>query len=460
MRSFRLSWPSLVVLGLGFALLCSGSFVSLYDSGVYVSAAERLVSGVLPYSDFRFVQPPGFLLWLAPAGLVGLVSPFWGLLVAALQSLLVSVLVVELCVRLLPGRNGRVSGWVAALVPAAAFVVVSAKLEPLMLLLWLLVFREFSGRCRPFLLGLFVGLAVDVKLWSVALVLALFVVGWSRGGAWLRRVVAGGVVAALVLVPFVVLSPVGFFRDVVSLQLGRRAMRFESFPLVQRVADLTGWTLGSVVFGVVACCVVAVVVGLFVVSWRSWAPVLRLVFLAWLGVAVELLVAPESYPYYFYVSGVLFSILFAVVFVSVVPAVSGRLLWVGACAVSVVFFALVASAGYPGSESRFAARVPEGCVQFVVPGQSFLLGRPLCASAVVDPYAAGFGRGSHVVDLPSFVRFWESRLSGDSGVVSPSRWSTNLPFRRASFRRWFSRRFRLVFARPGFFVFSRGVLGA
>ena len=42
-----------------------------YDDGVYIGNALRLVNGVIPYRDFAMVQPPGSMLLMVPAALLG-----------------------------------------------------------------------------------------------------------------------------------------------------------------------------------------------------------------------------------------------------------------------------------------------------------------------------------------------------------------------------------------------------
>src|SRR5580692_2750847 len=53
-------------LGMSLWQLSVPEFLSSYDSGVYLAATVHLVSGVLPYKDFTFVQPPGILLLMSP----------------------------------------------------------------------------------------------------------------------------------------------------------------------------------------------------------------------------------------------------------------------------------------------------------------------------------------------------------------------------------------------------------
>ena len=64
------------VLGLGlraFQLSRPGylSGFTQYDDGVYIGNALRLVNGVIPYRDFAMVQPPGSMLLMVPAALLG-----------------------------------------------------------------------------------------------------------------------------------------------------------------------------------------------------------------------------------------------------------------------------------------------------------------------------------------------------------------------------------------------------
>ena len=64
------------VLGLGlraFQLSRPGylSGLTQYDDGVYIGNALRLANGVIPYRDFAMVQPPGSMLLMVPAALLG-----------------------------------------------------------------------------------------------------------------------------------------------------------------------------------------------------------------------------------------------------------------------------------------------------------------------------------------------------------------------------------------------------
>ena len=83
-----------VAVAIGAALLASGlcawqltlqgvltGAVTQYDDGVYLGAAIRFVSGVLPYRDFVFVQPPGIVVLMSPVALLGRAMGLRGALV-------------------------------------------------------------------------------------------------------------------------------------------------------------------------------------------------------------------------------------------------------------------------------------------------------------------------------------------------------------------------------------------
>lgn len=73
-------------------------FLQLYDSGVYLASSIHLVSGVMPYRDFSFVQPPGILWILSP---VALVSRLYGTHDGFILARVLSAFVTALDARLL-----------------------------------------------------------------------------------------------------------------------------------------------------------------------------------------------------------------------------------------------------------------------------------------------------------------------------------------------------------------------
>ncbi|MGA2123761.1 MAG: hypothetical protein ABSG58_04965, partial [Acidimicrobiales bacterium] len=90
-------------------------FVGVYDSGVYLAASIRLISGALPYRDFVFVQPPGILICLSPAALFSRVfGSHDGLILARVMTAFVSAANVSLLC-LLVRHRGRTAMIIAGL---------------------------------------------------------------------------------------------------------------------------------------------------------------------------------------------------------------------------------------------------------------------------------------------------------------------------------------------------------
>src|SRR5215470_4971975 len=74
-----------------------------YDDGSYFGSAIHLLQGILPYRDFIFVQPPGIILLMAPAALIGkLTSTASGMAIGRVLTMLASaggVVLVGMLVR-------------------------------------------------------------------------------------------------------------------------------------------------------------------------------------------------------------------------------------------------------------------------------------------------------------------------------------------------------------------------
>jgi hypothetical protein len=247
-------------------LLTSGTIE--YDDGVYLGAGLRLTQGVLPYRDFAFVQPPGILLLSLPAALIGHVaSTSAGLAVARLLTVVVSVVCVPLAGRLVQHRGALVTfvtcGFLSVY-PADILASRTLLLEPWMNACCLiganLAFsrgRLVSGRALAGA-GVLFGFAVTIKYWAAVPAVLLAVMCLPRlGGGWARvRAYGTGLVAgfAVPVLPFVIASPGGFFRDTVLDQLARTGTT-ASAPT--RLAYLTGLITmmnrhGSVTLGLVS----------------------------------------------------------------------------------------------------------------------------------------------------------------------------------------------------------------
>ena len=245
------------VLGLGlraFQLSRPGylSGLTQYDDGVYIGNALRLVNGVIPYRDFAMVQPPGSMLLMVPAALLGKAfGSMWALGAARVLTVAAdtaNVAVIGLLVRHRgPLAAGLASGGYAVY-PAALAASQSLFLEPwlnLFCLLGALFLFEGDhlagdrGAMRgPVLAGICFGFAATVKIWALGPALAACLVCLrARRGA---LPFCGGWAAGLAVpcLPFLALAPSGFGRTVFVSELVQATHgRVGSAP---RLADITG----------------------------------------------------------------------------------------------------------------------------------------------------------------------------------------------------------------------------
>ncbi len=249
------------LLGLGlriFQLTRPGYLTGFtqYDDGVYIGNALRLVNGVIPYRDFAMVQPPGSMLLMVPAALVG--KAFGSMTALAAARILTvgadtaNVVLAGLLVR----HRGPLAAGVAsggyAVYPAALNASQSLFLEPWLNLFCLLgAVLLFDGdritglpgsagrRSRGALwAGICFGFAAAVKIWAAvpALVAWVLCLTARRG----RLSFAGGFAAGIAVpcVPFEILAPSGFGRTVFFSELVQATHgRVGANP---RVADITG----------------------------------------------------------------------------------------------------------------------------------------------------------------------------------------------------------------------------
>jgi alpha-1,2-mannosyltransferase len=251
------------LLGLGlrvFQLTRPGYLTGFtqYDDGVYIGNALRLVNGVIPYRDFAMVQPPGSMLLMIPAALVGKAFSSMSALATA-RILTVSadtanVVLIGLLVR----HRGPLAAGVAsggyAIYPAALNASQSLFLEPWLNLFCLLgavvlfdgdqvagyrgVLGEHGPR-RAFWAGVCFGFATAVKIWAAvpALVAWVLCLRARRG----RLPFVGGFAAGIAVpcLPFEILAPSGFGRTVFVSELIQAAHGRVVGPN-RRLADITG----------------------------------------------------------------------------------------------------------------------------------------------------------------------------------------------------------------------------
>jgi hypothetical protein len=297
--------------------LLAPQLMAFYDSGVYVAASVRLVSGALPYRDFVFVNPPGILVLLAPVGVIGRFAGSRSALeMARVMTATSAALNVGLLAWLVRRRGVvamAVGGGVMAVLPVAFYVSASVKLDPYCLSLSLLGAivtlasgsePPLSGR-RVVVGGVLVGLAGSVKLWAVFPFVALVVclIGLER-----RRVtafIAGAAIGFLgVSLPFALADVGGFVHQVLVSQLFQGVGTQFRPNWIWRLGNLEGLTANAyqahtvVALGAFELVVIAVAAAF----WRDRTPDATDLFLLMSAAltAVALLIAPASAPYYGY----------------------------------------------------------------------------------------------------------------------------------------------------------------
>ncbi len=267
LRYCRLSPAGIVVLaatGLALAIrlylltrLRYLTGITEYDDGVYLGGAIDLISGVLPYHDFAFVQPPGILLLMAPAALVAkAASVTTAMAVARLLTAGASAACVAL-VGVLVRHRGRFVTLVActalALYPDDIITAHTLLLEPWLNLLALagacLAFShgQLAAPRRLLWAGVLFGLAGAVKYWAAIPALTLLVTCLvarpapeARGPRFRRPVRFGaGVVAGFVVpvAPFALAGPRAFVNSTLFDQAFRAG---SAVPESLRLAHLTG----------------------------------------------------------------------------------------------------------------------------------------------------------------------------------------------------------------------------
>lgn len=504
----RPSDESLILLGIG--LLALGTYLwqlsvpeqlSFYDSGVYLAAAVHLVSGVVPYRDFTFVQPPGLLYLLAPVALVSrLIGTHDGLTVGRA---LASVVTAANCVMTaaLVRRHGRtamvVTGVGVAVSPVAFLVSSAIKLDPFSLGFVLLAALVVVGRGPAaalsrrgaILAGVALGVAGLVKLWAFFPFVAIVaLVAWRARGRVVALVASAGATFLAGVAPFLLAAPRSFVAEVFVEQLGRKANAADSGSLLWRLRALTGYvdTLVAPSTGVtlVAFTVLAALVVLAYRHWRSVSDADALILFGAVAVVVMLLSSPETYSYYAYYAQP-FLIALAVVALwrigarlreRVAPPRVGRgtrRLVVGAWVASLVlasgamvlyttsfYSAYAYTYGYYGRWMGLVTRaVPPGAcvvynqVAFGVYANRLISSDPACPP-VVDVYGEWMGNGYQLVAPPrSFSREWLGYFERAQYAVFTRLKPADIPW-DGRLTHWFDAHYRLVANKQFVFVFK------
>ncbi len=286
-----------------------------YDDGVYFAAAVALVHGVLPYTDFLLLHPPGIAILLSPfAFLAGLTDDSTGFGLARLAFMALGALNAGL-VTVLAGRYGRraalLSGilyavWYSAARAERTTILIGPQTTLLLIAVLLLVSGHPLRARRAALAGIALGLAVSIQVWAVvplAVIAVALAVGWLDVAGDRRRsalsLLAGAAAAlAAVCLPFLVAAPAEFVRYVLVDQLARPDLGISTLVrlrVLEGLAEAGGSRFDLVNVAVVVMAIVGVAA---VVLVARRVPAARM----WCALVVVevgyLLVAPNFYTHY------------------------------------------------------------------------------------------------------------------------------------------------------------------
>lgn len=500
------------LIPLGVGLLALGMYLwqlsvpeqpSFYDSGVYLAAAVHLVSGILPYRDFTFVQPPGLLYLLSPVALLSrFIGTHDGL---TMGRVLASVATAANCAMsaALVRSHGRVAMVVAgagvAVSPVAFLVSSSIKLDPfslffalagiLLVVGWDRV-EELSRR-RSVLVGVLLGLAGLVKLWAFFPFIAIVaLVAWRARKRVVALVTSAGATFLAGVMPFLLAAPRNFVTEVFIEQLGRKANASDSGSLLVRLRALTGYidtlVAPSTAITLVAFGTLAVLV---MVAYRRWSTVSdadAVILFGTVTVVAMLLVSPETYSYYDYYAQPFLVSLAVVALWRVgararrrIPAptmgrgtrrfvigtgVTSLVLAVGSLVLyTTSFYSAYAYAfGYYGQWIGLVSRaVPKGScvvynqVAFGIYANRFITSDPRCPT-VVDVYGEWMGNGYQLTAPPkSFSRLWLGYFEHARYAVFSRPMPEDIPW-DPSLRHWFKHHYHLIAVKQYVFVYEQG----
>lgn len=266
-----------------------------YDDAVWFGSALAMLGGRIPYQDFLLVQPPGILYVFAPfAGLAPAIGDANAFAAVRLTFMVLGAVNAGL-VALVAGRMGRR----AALFAAGLYAVwhIAANVErttwliapqsTLLLLALLILGRPSSDRAtnipgigRAAAAGILLGLCFSIQLWGV--VPLAIVIGWlvlasrhepGRGfRAAFACLVAAGVAATVVWLPFLIVAGPQMLRQVAFDQLGRPPFSGSMFERLQtieglRIAGYLGRALPPVV--VVAIIIAIAIAVVVLIGWAA-----------------------------------------------------------------------------------------------------------------------------------------------------------------------------------------------
>lgn len=282
-----------------------------YDASVYYAAADALIHGRMPYTDFVLLHPPGLMLALAPFAALGwLTTDHAGFVVASTTFAALGALNAVLVLRIagqagLPRAAALLGGVFYAVWLGAVGAEISGRLEPLgnfALLCGILALVravQAPGSSRlAIVAGVAFGVAPSVKIWY--LVPVLLIVGWHLVDPASRRPAtraAASVAITLLAIdgPFFARAPGDMWQLVVADQLGRAAGNYSLLGRLDHVSSVSV-LLGSHVGRAPVITALASVTGLaLVVGAGAWQVRRCRVFVVLAGTQVLVLLLSPSY---------------------------------------------------------------------------------------------------------------------------------------------------------------------
>jgi alpha-1,2-mannosyltransferase len=262
--------------------------VTEYDDGPYFGSAVRLLDGSVPYRDFVLVQPPGITLLMVPAALLAkLTGTAGGMAAGRILTTLASAAGVALGGLLVRHRGvlaTLVTCGILAVYPASVAASRTVLVEPWLVLFCLIgAVTVFDGdwltasRRRLAWAGVAFGFAGAVEGWAIVPALVVLIaVGWSGGmRGRMRRagIYAGGVAAGFLIpvVPFAAASPSGFYRSLITAQIGPRAhpQRVSIWVRLRNMAGITDIHLPShAPVALITLAIAGTIIILTIAAWR------------------------------------------------------------------------------------------------------------------------------------------------------------------------------------------------
>jgi hypothetical protein len=494
---------TVVAFGVYLWQLSVSESTSFYDSGVYFAATLHFVSGVVPYKNFTFVNPPGIMLLMSPlAFLSRLIGDHNGYVAARVLTSFVTALNAGLLAWLVR-RKGRVAmvvaGFGLALLPVALLVSSAVKLDPYSMLFVLLGAQIILSQdhdlgtisTRRLLVGgVLFGFAGDIKLWAVFPFIALFICLLLR--VRFRVLYAAGAAAIGFIVPslpFFILAPHPFISQVFTVQLSQKYNPAVSQGTLWRLIDLTGFSQTSIAptsreaiiaFGVL----VLIVIVAF--AWRQSHELVDLFLLLSAAITVcALLTAPVSNTYYAYfaapfllgVLGVSLSRIGATVRKRMkglrdANAIPRSLQWTSivvgvALLVALTFSTTTSYKNFAASQgisdadlSAIGNLIPsDSCVVYDFVFYGIVTNRVQSNQSdcpdVVDPYGMWQSWGDQLVaPSPVFVAEWQGYFEQAQYVVLHAPQTTFVPW-NTELLAWFASNYYLVYSNDFIFIYAK-----